>query len=197
MQCSSETDFNALLQWVEKSYGRNNASSASNYLDQFHNLTMASSETVDQFTGRVQKMLIALEKLADKPQPQTIEGIEYHVLKALPEKAYQYFKQKVRSATDKPKDEQEARSAFFLALRNFALSNKLNVGADENNTQMVAQSAAMENLLCAFCGKGSHPIEACCHPSRWPHQAQSHQQPARAREGTQGWQNNQGLEGLR
>ena len=34
MQCSSETDFNALLQWVEKSYGRNNASSAPSYLDQ-------------------------------------------------------------------------------------------------------------------------------------------------------------------
>jgi hypothetical protein len=33
-----------------------------------------------------------------------------------------------------------------------------------NKNQMVAQSAAMENLLCAFCGKGSHPIEACCHP---------------------------------
>jgi hypothetical protein len=29
---------------------------------------------------------------------------------------------------------------------------------------MVAQSAAMEDLLCAFCGKGSHPIEACCRP---------------------------------
>jgi hypothetical protein len=41
------------------------------------------------------------------------------VLKALPEKAYQYFKQKVRSATDKPKEEQEARSAFFLALSQF------------------------------------------------------------------------------
>jgi thiamine pyrophosphokinase len=85
----------------------------------------------------------------------------YHVLKALPEKAYQYFKQKVRSATDKPKDEQDARKAFFLALRNFAMSNKLNVGTDENNTQMVAQSAAMENPICAFCGKGSHPTEAC------------------------------------
>jgi hypothetical protein len=22
----------------------------------------------------------------------------------------------------------------------------------------------MENLICAFCGKGTHPIEACCHP---------------------------------
>jgi hypothetical protein len=60
----------------------------------------------------------ALEVRADRPQPQTIEGIEYHVLKALPEKAYHFFKQKVRSATDKPKEEQEARSAFFLALRN-------------------------------------------------------------------------------
>jgi hypothetical protein len=29
---------------------------------------------------------------------------------------------------------------------------------------MVAQSASMENLLCVFCGKGSHPIVACCHP---------------------------------
>jgi hypothetical protein len=84
--------------------------------------------------------------------------------KALPEKAYHFFKQKVRSATDKPKEEQVARPAFFLALRNFAMSNKLNVGSDENNTQMVAQSAAMENLICAFCGKGNHPIEACCHP---------------------------------
>ena len=164
LKSPSETDFNALLQWVDKSYGRNNASSASSYLDQFHNLTMANSETVDQFTARTLKILQALEKLADKPQPQTIEGIEYHVLKALPEKAYQYFKQKVRSATDKPKDEQEARDAFFLALRNFALSNKLNVGTDENNTQMVAQSAAMENPICGICEKGSHPTEACCHP---------------------------------
>jgi hypothetical protein len=72
------------------------------------------------------------------------------VLKALPEKAYHFFKQKVRSATDKPKEEQEARSAFFLALRNFAMSNKLNVGTDENNTQIVAQSAAMENMICAL-----------------------------------------------
>jgi hypothetical protein len=168
----------------------------------------ATSETVDQFIGRVQKLLQALEIRADRPQPQAIEGIEYHVLKALPEKkAYQYFKQKVRSATDKqPKDEQEARSAFFLALRNFTLSNKLNVGTAENNTQMAAQSAVIEDLLCAFCGKGSHPIEACCHtdaplgscldgPTK--HQAQSHQQPARAREGAQGWQNSQGLGGLR
>jgi hypothetical protein len=29
---------------------------------------------------------------------------------------------------------------------------------------MAAQSAAMENLICTFCGKGNHPIEACCHP---------------------------------
>jgi hypothetical protein len=99
------------------------------------------------------------------------------VLKALPEKAYQYFKQKVRSATDKPKDEQEARSAFFLALRNFGMSNKLNVGTDKNNTQVVAQSAAMENLLCAFCGKGSHPIEACCHPARRAFFSPSYQGP--------------------
>jgi hypothetical protein len=42
---------------------------------------------------------------------------------------------------------------------------------------MAAQSAAMENLICAFCGKGNHPIEACCHPDAplgscldgWPH----------------------------
>jgi hypothetical protein len=71
-----------------------------------------------------------LEIRADRPQPQTIEGIECHVLKALPEKAYQYFKQKVRSATDKPKDGQDARKAFFLALRNFVMSNKLSVGTD-------------------------------------------------------------------
>ena len=44
LQSPSETDFNALLQWVDKSYGRNNASSASSYLDQFHNLTMANSD---------------------------------------------------------------------------------------------------------------------------------------------------------
>jgi hypothetical protein len=90
--------------------------------------------------------------------------IEHHVLKALPEKAYQHPKQKARSATDKPKEKQEARSAFCLALRNFVRSNKLNAGTDENNTQMVVQSAAMENPICAFCGKGSHPTEACCHP---------------------------------
>jgi hypothetical protein len=58
------------------------------------------------------------------------------MLKALPEKAYQYFKQKVRSATDKPKDEQDARKASFLALRNFVMSNKPNVGTDKNNTQI-------------------------------------------------------------
>jgi hypothetical protein len=75
---------------------------------------LVTSETIDQFIGRVLKLLQALEIRADRPQPQTIEGMEYHVLKALPEKAYQYFSQKVRSATDKPKDEQEARSAFFL-----------------------------------------------------------------------------------
>jgi hypothetical protein len=166
----SETDFNALLKWVDnKSYGRNNASSASSYLDQFHTLALATSETVDQFIGRVLRLLQALEVRADRPQPQTIEGTEYHVLKALPEKAYHFFKQEVRSATDKadkPKEEQEARPAFFLALRNFVMSNKPNVGSDENNTQMAAQSAAMENLICAFCGKGNHPIEACCHPER-------------------------------
>jgi hypothetical protein len=51
----SETDFNALLKWVDKSYGRNNASSAPSYLDQFHTLpcALATSETVDQFIGRV------------------------------------------------------------------------------------------------------------------------------------------------
>jgi hypothetical protein len=70
----------------------------------------------------------------------------------------------VRTATDKPKEEKAAGAAFFLSLRNFALPNKPNVGADENNTQMVAQSAVMEHLICAFCGKGHHPIEACCHP---------------------------------
>jgi hypothetical protein len=150
----SETVFNALLKWVDKSAcGRNNTSSASSYLDQFHALALVTSETVDQFIGRVLRLLQALEVRADRPQPQTIEGIEYHVLKALPEKAYHFFEQKVHSATDKPKEEQEARSAFFLGLRNFAMSNKLNVGTDENNTQMVAQSAAMENLICAFCGK--------------------------------------------
>jgi hypothetical protein len=160
----SETDFNALLKWVDKAHGRNSAPSAPSYLDQFHTLALATSETVDQFVGRVLRLLQALEVRADRPQPQAIEGIERHVLKALPEKAYHFFKQKVRSATDKPKEEQEARPAFFLALRNFAISNKLNVGSDENNTQMAAQSAAMENLICAFCGKGNHPIEACCHP---------------------------------
>jgi hypothetical protein len=147
----SGTNFDALLKWVDKSCGRNSASSAPSYLDQFHTLALVTSEIVDQFIGRVLKLLQALEIRADRPQPQAIEGIEYHVLKALPEKAYQYFKQKVRSAADKPKDKQGARKAFFLALRNFAMSNKLNVGADENNTQMVAQSAAIEDLLCAFC----------------------------------------------
>jgi hypothetical protein len=78
-----------------------------------HTLALVTSETIDQFIGRVLKLLQALEIRADRPQPQTTEGIEYHVLKALPEKAYQYFNQKVRSATDKPKDEQEARPAFF------------------------------------------------------------------------------------
>jgi hypothetical protein len=49
----SETDYSALLKWVDKSCGRNNASSAPSYLDQFHTLAMATSETVDQFIGRV------------------------------------------------------------------------------------------------------------------------------------------------
>ena len=62
----SETDFNALLKWVGKSYGRNNASSASSYLDQFHTLALVTSETVDQFIGRVQKLLQALEIRADR-----------------------------------------------------------------------------------------------------------------------------------
>ena len=48
----SETDFNALLKWVVKSYGRNSASSAPSYLDQFHTLALVTSETVDQFIGR-------------------------------------------------------------------------------------------------------------------------------------------------
>jgi hypothetical protein len=50
---------------------------------------LVTSETVVQFIGRVQRLLQALEVRADRLQPQTTEGIEYHVLKALPEKAYQ------------------------------------------------------------------------------------------------------------
>ena len=49
----SETDFNALLKWVVKSYGRNSASSAPSYLDQFHTLALVTSETIDQIIGRV------------------------------------------------------------------------------------------------------------------------------------------------
>jgi hypothetical protein len=58
------------------------------------------------------------------------------VLKALPARrpTISSSKRYVRSATDKPKEEQEARSAFFLALRNFVMSNKLNAGSEENNT---------------------------------------------------------------
>jgi hypothetical protein len=48
----SETNYNALLKWVDKSYGRNSASSAPSYLDQFHTLALVTSETVDQFIGR-------------------------------------------------------------------------------------------------------------------------------------------------
>jgi hypothetical protein len=69
----SEADFNALLKRVDKSYGRNSASSAPSYLDQFHTLALVTSETIDQFIGRVQKLLKALEIRADRPQPQTIE----------------------------------------------------------------------------------------------------------------------------
>jgi hypothetical protein len=128
----SGTDFNALLKWVDKSHGRNSAPSAPSYLDQFaHALALVTSETVDQFIGRVLGLLQALEVRAHWPQPQTTEGIEYHVLKALPERAYHFFKQKVRSATDNPKEEQKERSVFFLALRNFVMSNKLNAGSDE------------------------------------------------------------------
>jgi hypothetical protein len=53
----SGTDFNALLKWVDKSCGRNSASSAPSYLDQFHTLALATSETVDQFIGRVLGLL--------------------------------------------------------------------------------------------------------------------------------------------
>jgi hypothetical protein len=64
------------MKWVDKSYGRNSASSAPSYLDQFHTLALVTSETVDQFIGRLQRLLQALEVRAEKPQPQTIEGIE-------------------------------------------------------------------------------------------------------------------------
>jgi hypothetical protein len=50
----SGTDFKALLKWVDKTYGRKSASSAPNYLDQFHTLALLTSETVDQFIGRVE-----------------------------------------------------------------------------------------------------------------------------------------------
>jgi hypothetical protein len=126
------------------------------------------------------ELLQALEVRAEKPQPQTIEIIEYHVLKALPEKAYMFFNQKVRAATDKPTEEKAARTAFFLALRNFALSNKPNVGTDENHTQMLAQSAAMEHLICSICGQDNQPPCRIVLPPRfptwimhrWPYQAQ-------------------------
>jgi hypothetical protein len=56
----SETDFNALLKWVDKSHGRNSASSPPSYLDQFHALALVTSEAVDQFIGRVLRLLKAL-----------------------------------------------------------------------------------------------------------------------------------------
>jgi hypothetical protein len=59
------TTSNALLKRVDKSCGRNNASSASSYLEQLHTLALVTSETVDQFVGRVLKLLQALEIRAD------------------------------------------------------------------------------------------------------------------------------------
>jgi hypothetical protein len=64
----SGTDFNALLKWVDKSHGRNSAPSAPSYLDQFaHALALVTSETVDQFIGRVLGLLQALEVRAHWP----------------------------------------------------------------------------------------------------------------------------------
>jgi hypothetical protein len=71
--CTSETDFKALLKWVEKIYGRNNASSAPSCLDQFHTSLMLTSKTIDQFIGRVMDLLQALEVRAGRctgPSPR-------------------------------------------------------------------------------------------------------------------------------
>ncbi len=40
-----------------------------------HTLALVTSETIDQFIGRVLKLLQALEIRADRPQPQTVRHV--------------------------------------------------------------------------------------------------------------------------